>query len=133
MKSQLPCTHSGAPFAGAVQPLPQVPQLAVSVDVSVHEPLQSVRVPPHTEPQIPLLQTSPLGQVLPHSPQCSAFEAKLTQAPSHSVRPVLQAMPQVPAEHLALPPLAGGGHTVSQSPQCCVSSLVRKQAPSQLE
>jgi len=45
----------------------------------------------------------------------------------------LHAIPQAPPEQVAFPPLDGGGHTVLQFPQCCVSSLVFKQTPLQLE
>ena len=131
VKSHSPCAHAGAPFAGGVQPLPQLPQLAVSLAVFVQEPLQFVRPPLQVDPQLPLLQTSSPVQALLQSPQCSPLDNRLTQLPSQSVRPVLQAILQLPSVHMALPPLGGGVHTVSQSPQCWVSSLVRKQTPVQ--
>ena|SRR5688572_4841847 len=123
--------QDGAPFAGGVQLLPQLPQLAVSLAVFVQDPLQFVRLPLQVDPQLPLLQTSSPVQLLSQLPQCSPLDSRLTQLPSHSVRPVLQAMLQSPSEHVALPLLGGGGHTVSQSPQCWASSLVRKQTPTQ--
>jgi len=45
---------------------------------------------------------------------------KLTQAPSQSVKPELQAMPQLPFAHDAAP-FAGAGQVWSQSPQFWVS------------
>ena len=118
VKSHSPCMQAGAPFAGGVQLLPQSPQFAVSLAVFVHDPLQFVSVPLQSELQLPLLQTSPLSQAMLQSPQCWPLDSRLTQLPSHSVRPVLQAMPQSPSVQVALPPLGGGAHTVSQSPQC---------------
>jgi hypothetical protein len=43
----------------------------------------------------------------------------------------LQALPQTPPVHVALP-LAGTGHATQPAPQCVASSPVERQVPAQL-
>jgi hypothetical protein len=63
----------------------QVPQLAGSLAVVTHAPLQFVWPLGHTSMQVPLEQTCPAGQVLLQVPQLLGSVASVTHAPLHAV------------------------------------------------
>lgn len=73
LKLQVEFAHVGAPLGGALQPEPQLPQLAGSV-------LVSTQLVPHWlwpegqfTVQLPFAQTWPVAQALPHAPQLAAL------------------------------------------------------------
>jgi len=76
------------------QPLPQVPQLELSVSLSLQLPPQQIPFAPQLVPQPPQLVTSVLV---------------LTHLPAQSVSPLLHVMLQLPPTQL-LVPLAGSVH-----------------------
>jgi len=116
-KLQVPPLQVGTPCVGAVQALSQVPQWATSVSVSVQSPPHSVRLPEQPPDwHEPFEHTSSCPQAMSQPPQCCPLVFVFTQAPLQFVRPVLQAMPQVPLEHVAVPPV-GALHMLSQLPQ----------------
>jgi hypothetical protein len=82
-----PPTHDWPP----VHAFPQAPQLALSVLLSLHTPLQFTCVPGHETEQTPALQTLPLAQLVPAvplptpqpavAPQCVRSVAGSTHTP----------------------------------------------------
>ncbi len=52
-KSHVPSAHVGAAFAGGMHTVPHLPQCAVLLITSTHEPLQSVVPPLQPEPHWP--------------------------------------------------------------------------------
>ena len=104
--------------------MPQPPQFAPSVLVSVSQPsplgdcaspLQSASGAAQLEtPHFPSMHVGvppPAGQALSQPPQCSTLAERSVSQPSsrpftQSAWPALQVMPQAPAVHVALPPLA---------------------------
>ena len=69
--------------------LPQVPQLVVSLAVSVQRPLQTVNVAGQpTGAQAPVVQRWPDGQAFPQAPQWALLVARSTQALPQVVCPV---------------------------------------------
>jgi hypothetical protein len=71
-------------LVGALQTVPQLPQLPVSACVLTQDPLQAVSEP-QSVAHAPALQNMPLWQLLPQSPQCCAFELVSTQLPEQLV------------------------------------------------
>src|SRR6186713_1516472 len=71
--------------------LPQPPQFAVSVSVSMQVP--SHEVCPSGQAQSPLTQTSPPPQALPQLPQFARLESVSTQVSPHRVCPSGQTQP----------------------------------------
>lgn len=79
---QRPMRHA----AGVGQTLPQVPQLVVSLAVSVQTPLQTVKVAGHpTGTQAPAVQRWPDGHALPQVPQWALLVARSAQALPHII------------------------------------------------
>ena len=75
-------------FSSLAQALPQLPQLAGSVEVSTQTPEQSV-LPLSKQEQVPEAQLKPLvvSQALSHAPQCELSLCRSTQEPLQSVLP----------------------------------------------
>jgi hypothetical protein len=65
----------------------QPPQCAVSLVVSTHAPLQSVRPAPQVAVHIPALQTAPVPHEVPQLPQFLGSLEMSTQSSPHAVRP----------------------------------------------
>lgn len=72
------------------QVFPQPPQLARSVTVSTHVPLQLVSPPVQPARQTPAWQAWPEGHAVPHAPQLAASVWTFTHCPLHRVVPVPQ-------------------------------------------
>jgi hypothetical protein len=71
-----------------------------------------------------------VGQTLAHSPQLLGSVFVSVQAPPHSMNGDTQAKSQLPSAQVGAA-LAGGMHTVSQSPQCEVLVIRSTQEPPQ--
>ena len=117
---QAPIRHD----AGVGQTLPQVPQLVVSLVVSVHVPLQTMK--PAGQPtaaQTPALQRWPAGHALPHDPQWALLFMTSAQALPHII---------CVAGHISVhAPLAQSwpcGQRLPQAPQLRSSVAVSVQA-----
>jgi hypothetical protein len=80
-QAHAPFTHV-CPTPHAV---PQPPQLAASVVVSVQPAAQAAR--PFWHPHVPLTHALPTTQVAPQAPQCAASDVRFTHAPPHWVWP----------------------------------------------
>ena len=78
---------------------------------------------------VPLEQTLPEPQALPHAPQWLLSVCLLTHAPPQAERPALQPGVQLPATPTMLPPTGAGGQALPQSPQLFGSLLVLTHAP----
>jgi len=78
----------------------------------------------HPVPQVPPLQSCPLGHATPHAPQWVASIVVSTQAPLHTVWPLGQA--QRPAVHRW-----SSGQTMPQPPQWVGSVVADTQASPQ--
>lgn len=100
---------------GAVQTVPHLPQLEVSLVSSTQEPLQAVSEPQSVE-QTPAMQTFPAAQVVLQLPQWLPSARVSTHSAPHFVYPELQSAPHSPASHRG-EPLAGIGQTLPQVPQ----------------
>jgi hypothetical protein len=83
-KVHVPLPQTAVAFGGDGQTFWHLPQLDVALDVSTHEPPQLVRAP-QSALQLPALQTVPVAQAVPHTPQCAESELRSTHAPSQSV------------------------------------------------
>ena len=101
--------------------LPQDPQLAESVVVSTHAPLQSVW--PAGQSHVPLVH-EPLAHAWPHAPQLFGSVVVSTHAPLQSVCPIGQE--QMPSSHHC-----GSGHTLPHEPQFLRSSERKTHSPLQ--
>lgn len=71
-----------------------------------------------------------MGQALEHWPQLFGSVLVSAHAPLHSMNGKTQAKSQLPSAQVGVA-LAGGMHTVSQSPQCEVLVIRSTQDPSQ--
>jgi hypothetical protein len=130
LNEQLASRQAGVALSGALQALPQAPQLAGSEPTSTQEFEQS-RVPcAHDKLQLPPVHTSFAAQRVAQSPQCSLLDLVSTQAPPQFVVPLLQRMSQLEALHTAVP-FAGLSHLVPQAPQLRGSELSATQTPLQ--
>src|SRR3954452_9416117 len=96
-KSHTPLVHTGEPFLGAAQALPQLPQFDVSFFRSEQAPLQLV-VPGGQEiTHLPPEHTWLTAQAVWQSPQWAASDSRLAHTASQAVKPMLQATPHLPA------------------------------------
>jgi hypothetical protein len=55
--------------------------VAASVALATHEPLHATVPAAHVAPQVPIEQTCPVAQLLPHEPQLAPLPAVLTSQP----------------------------------------------------
>lgn len=100
----------------APQLAPHSPQLALSLERSTQELLQSASPSLHPPEQLPRLHTCPDAHALPHEPQFRALACRSTHAglprspPGHTVCPTGQL--HIPAVHVA--PVA---HALPHEPQ----------------
>jgi hypothetical protein len=76
--------------------VPQLPQLAGSVEVAVQVPLQLFSPLGQAMPQVPALQAWPLVHFWPQLPQLLASVKVLTQPPGQLLSPVGQPAPHAP-------------------------------------
>jgi hypothetical protein len=106
-------------LAGAGQTVPHFPQLEAALEVSTHDPPQLVRVP-QSPPQMPVLQTLPLGHTVAHLPQWVESELRSMQAPLQLVKPGLHTTSQTLLVQTAAP-FVGTRHTVPHFPQLATS------------
>lgn len=114
-----PAVHPilGAHTCEPEQTVVQLPQWFGSFETSAQRPSQFARAP-QAIVHLPSTQAaSPCdggGHWLPHAPQLSTSLLVSTHAPEHSFGYLVsvQAMPQWPLSHVALPPPAGGGQQV---------------------
>ncbi len=94
-KEHPPEAHTGEAFAGAVQTVPQAPQLRGSVWVLVQLPAHSVSPEAQVARHTPAEQTCPAPQALLHAPQLArslwVFTSQpFTALPSQLAKPVSQ-------------------------------------------
>jgi hypothetical protein len=102
--------------------MPQPPQFAGSLLVSMHWALHRVVVPPHVLEQVPALQTWPGMQVTPHAPQLPGSLSVGTHTPAQSTSPAGHAhTPSVQA----VPPVQATPH----APQFRLSLVTSTQDP----
>jgi hypothetical protein len=110
--------------SGAVQVVPQAPQLAGSSLRSTHTPLQLVVGAGHA--QVPALHSKPCAHVLPQAPQLSSSVCVSTQLAPHCVRAVPQDETHAPLLHVSPAP-----QTLPHAPQLFGSLPVGTQTPLQ--
>lgn len=107
-----PFLHSHAPWTHCcptAHAAPHAPQLAGSLDRSMHEPLHVVRPVGHTPRQVPAAHTgASIGQVSPHTPQSEGLCVRSAQRPPQLVVPAghwqLLAAHTVPPTHAIVQP-----------------------------
>jgi hypothetical protein len=130
VKPQTLALQVATEFARLGHALPQAPQCAVALRVSVSQPslataLQSAKPALQLKPQTLAEQVARefarLGHTKPQPPQCAvALRVSISQpsaaTPLQSAKPVLQLRPQLPLAHTALA-LGPSGHTCSHAPQ----------------
>jgi hypothetical protein len=129
LQVQEPPEHSGVL---PEQARPQPPQFASLFEVFTHTPPQSMSTPAHLH--VPPEQICPVAQAAQPDPQCVAsLSVSYAQGvvPPHALKPALHVTPQAPWAHVAVPPVAGTGHTVQLAPQWVGSSSVSKHVPPQ--
>lgn len=115
-KPQPPALQVAVPLAGAVQALPQLPQLFGSVAVAMQALPHFVYPLSQAKPQAPDAQVglpfAGSGQTLPQAPQLLTLLPVFTQAPPHSASGEVQ--PDAHTPPLQTMPVS---HTVPQVPQ----------------
>ncbi len=129
LKPHCPPEQNACPPVGAVQALPQAPQLNTSEPVETHCPPQFVVPPGQFSVHTPLEQTWPEPQALPQAPQLALSVCLFTHALPHSESPVPQLGVHVPLAHAMLPPVGAAGQALPQAPQLLLSVAVLTQAP----
>jgi hypothetical protein len=72
--------HEAIALAYGPQTLPHIPQWFGSISVEVHEPMQFVWPARHEGTHMPMSQTRPAAQALPHAPQLARSVWRLVQA-----------------------------------------------------
>jgi len=128
----VPALHFGAethvpPLQCGVAPLqtwPQLPQLASSDEVSMHEAPHAVRPPPHVVPHEPPLHTKPPVQARPHNPQLLPSVLRSLQRPLQFVSPEVQV-------HTPDAQNCPAAHATPQPPQFAASLMRSVQTPPQ--
>jgi hypothetical protein len=115
------------PLQNGVVPLqtwPQVPQLFLSLDVSMHDVPHAVRPAPQLVPHDPPLHTVPVAQVRPQNPQLLPSLLRSSQTPLQLVSP---------AKHAHVPPeqYCPAAHALLHLPQFAGSLLRNLQTPPQ--
>ncbi len=128
LKSHLLATQVGTPPGGALQPLPQLPQLEGSAARSTQLPLQFVVPAGQVVVQFPPEHTWFAPQALLQAPQCELFASRFTHSEPHKLSPALQLTPHAPALQVGLPPV-GAVQTLPQVPQFWTSVLVSTHWP----
>jgi len=119
--------HVAVPWAGAVQTMPQPPQLWVLLVVSTQLPPQLVCPCGHETTQLPPAHTWFAPQTVPQAPQLFLSLCSLTQAVPHAEKAASQEMPHCAFWQVA-PPFAGAGQEVPQAPQLVTVVLRSTQA-----
>ncbi len=84
-KPHVPAEQVPAPFDGAVQTVPHVPQFDVSVETVTHEPLQLVVPEGHDTVQTPPEQTWFAPHAFAQAPQFDLSDCSSTQLAPHAV------------------------------------------------
>jgi hypothetical protein len=107
------------------QATPQAPQFRLSQQVETHPPAQTTWAGGQLAEQLPIAQTCPCAQVLPHPPQLAALDWRSTQTPEHVTVPGGQAH-DPPAQND--PPV----QATPQAPQSTELDCVLTQTPPQL-
>lgn len=112
-----------------MQALPHLPQLLLSVVVSVQVEPHSTSPLVQVLPQAPPEQTSPAGHLLPQAPQLLGSFEVLSQPPAavHWVVPEGQEVPQAPATQAS-----PDAHTLPHAPQFEASVWTSMHFPLQL-
>ncbi len=128
LKPQLALLHVADAFEGALQTVPQAPQLDVSVCVSTQEPLQSVVGAEQLVVHAPAAHTWFAPHAAPQAPQLFLSVCVSTHAPLQYVYPALHVSWHWPTEQVALP-LGGGLQACPQVPQFWVSDDTLLHAP----
>lgn len=126
----VPFVQEAWPFAGTLQAMPQPPQLAVLVAVSMQLPPHFVVPGGQTSVQLPAEQTSPEAHWVLHPPQWAGLDCVSAQTAPHLAEPGLQEKAHCPPEHDAVP-LAGTLQLCPQPPQWLESVWVSTHAPLQ--
>jgi hypothetical protein len=110
------------PELGPGHTLPQLPQLAASVDSLTHAPLHAESPAPQ---QTPFVHALPLPHTVPQAPQLLLSVLVFTHLVPHFVGvPPEQVIAHAPLEQLAEPvPEVGPAHAVPQLPQLLVFVL----------
>jgi hypothetical protein len=123
--------------------MPQPPQCAIAVFVSVSHPLlaspsQLPKPAPHVNPQTPVAHVdvafARAGHAIPQPPQFAALVLVFTSQPSNPFplqlpKPALHAIPHTRAAHVAVP-FAGTAQRVPHAPQCSGLLVMSTSHPS---